>query len=84
MKSTAEDGTIAIPPALLVEIKAVADQDKRSAEDVLREAIEHYLRNRRWQRIFAYGEQRARTLGLSEEDVPRLIAESRQEQRRDR
>ena len=47
MKSTAEDGTIAIPPALLVEIKAVADQDKRSAEDVLREAIEHYLRNRR-------------------------------------
>ena len=84
MKSTAEDGTIAIPPALLVEIKAVADQDKRSAEDVLREAIEHYLRNRRWQRIFAYGEERARTLDLGEEDVTRLIAESRQEQRRDR
>ena len=84
MKSTAEDGTIAIPPALLAEIKAAADEDKRSTEEVLREAIECYLRNRRWQRIFAYGEERARSMGLSEEDIPRLIAESRQEQRRGR
>jgi predicted nucleic acid-binding protein len=33
MKSTAEDGTIAIPPALLAEIKAAADEDQRSADD---------------------------------------------------
>ena len=84
MKSTAQDTTIAVPPALLAEIKAAANEDKRSAEDVLREAIERYLRNRRWQRIFAYGEERARALGLSEEDIPCLIAESRQEQRQGR
>jgi len=84
MKSTIKDGTIGIPPALLAEIKAAADEDKRSAEDLLREAIEHYLKTRRWQRIFAYSQERARTMGLSEEDIPRLIAESRQEQRRDR
>jgi hypothetical protein len=81
MKSIAEDSTIAIPPALLAEIKAAADEDKRSTEEVLREAIERYLRNRRWQRIFAYCEERARSMGLREEDIPRLIAESCQEQR---
>jgi len=80
----AEDHTIAIPPALVAEIQAAADEEKRPAEEMLREAIERYLRNRRWQRIFVYGEERARALGLSEEDIPRLIAEFRQEQRQDR
>lgn len=80
MKPPIEHSTIAIPSGLLAEIKAAADEEKRLPEDVLREAIEYYLRNRRWQRIFTYGEERARTLGLSEEDIPRLIAESRREQ----
>jgi hypothetical protein len=84
MKPRAENKTIAIPPTLVAEIRAAANEEKRPAEEMLREAIERYLRNRRWQRIFAYGEERARALGLSEEDIPRLIAESRQEQRQGR
>lgn len=84
MKTRVEDKTIPIPPALVEEIQAAANEEKRPAEEMLREAIERYLRNRRWQRIFAYGEERARVLGLSEEDIPRLIAESRQEQRQGR
>ena len=80
MKPRVEHNTIAVPPSLAAEIKAAADEEKRSVEEMLREVIERYLRNRRWQRIFAYGEERARALGLSEEDIPRLIAESRGEQ----
>jgi hypothetical protein len=68
-----------IPPALLAEVQAAANEEHRAAGDVLREAIERYLRERRWQKIFAYGEERARTLGLSETDMPRLIAEYRQQ-----
>jgi hypothetical protein len=79
-----EDNTIAIPPSLLAEIRAAAEEEKRPAEEVLSEAIERYLRNRRWQRILAYGEERARALALTEADVPRLIAEYRQEQRQGR
>jgi len=84
MKPRAEENTIAIPPSLLAEIQAAAEEEKRPAEEVLREAIERYLRNRRWQRILAYGEERARALGLTEADVPRLIAEYRKEQRQGR
>jgi hypothetical protein len=84
MKARAHNNTIAIPPELFEEFKAAADEEKRPAEELLREAIERYLRNRRWQRIFAYGEERARALGLTEEDIPRLVGESRQEQRQGR
>jgi hypothetical protein len=84
MRPPAEDKIIVIPPTLVAEIRAAADEEKRSAQEVVSEAIERYLKNRRWQRIFAYGEERARALGLSEEDIPRLIAESRQEQRQGR
>ncbi len=72
---------ITIPPALLAEVQAAADEEHRPAIEVLREAVERYLRERRWQKIFAYGEQRAHTLGLAEADIPRLIAEYRQEHR---
>jgi metal-responsive CopG/Arc/MetJ family transcriptional regulator len=58
-----KDNLIAIPPALLAEIQAAANEEKRPAEEMLREAIERYLQNRRWQRLFAYGEERARELG---------------------
>lgn len=69
---------LTIPPALLAQVHAVAEEEHRPADDVLRDAVERYLRERRWQKIFAYGEQRAHESGLSEADVPRLIAEYRQ------
>jgi predicted transcriptional regulator len=76
--------TLTLPPALLAEVQAAADEERRPAGAVLREAVERYLRERRWQKIFAYGEQRARELGLTEQDVPRLIAEYRREERQGR
>jgi len=48
-------------------------------KELLREAVERYLRDRSWQRLLAYGQERARSLGLSDTDVPRLIEEYRQE-----
>ena len=68
-----------MPSSLIAEIQAAATEEHRSREEVVREAIERYLRNRRWQRILAYGEQQARSLGLTDADVPRLIEEYRQE-----
>ena len=80
MKLRADENIINIPPTLLEEIKAAAAEEKRPAEEILREAIERYLENRRWQQLLSYGEERARELGLTEADIPRLIAESRREQ----
>lgn len=79
-----DSDALTLPPALAAEVQTAADEESRPVEEVLREAIERYLSERRWQKIFAYGEERARELGLTEEDIPRLIAEHRQEQRQGR
>jgi len=52
--------------------------------DVLRDAVKSYVREQRWRQTLAYGAERAEALGLAEEDVPGLIAESREEQRQGR
>jgi hypothetical protein len=77
-----DDTGLAIPPALAAEIQAAADEEHRPALDVLRDAVESYRKEQRWRRTLAYGAQRANALGLTEADVPRLIAEYRQEKRR--
>lgn len=51
--------------------------------DVLQDAVSGYLRAKRWQRTLAYGRGRAEALALSEDDVPRLIAESRKDMRQE-
>jgi hypothetical protein len=84
MKPDPSPDSLAIPAALLAELQAQAEQEHRPAGDVLQDAVESYVRNKRWQTTLAYGQERAKALGLTEEDVPRLIAEYRQEKRQDR
>jgi hypothetical protein len=84
MKPTGESNFPSIPPALLAEVEAAANEEHRAPGDVVREALERYMEDREWDKVFAYGESRAKALGLTEEDVPRLIAEYRQEKRQGR
>lgn len=71
-----------VPPILLPDIQAAAaEEEHRAPGEVVRKALERYMEDREWNKVFAYGESRAKALGLTEEDVPRLIAEYRQEKR---
>jgi len=84
VKTGADIETLDIPASLLAEIRADAEKEQRPAAEVLRDVIERGLEEHRWQRVLAYGAERAKALGLTEADVPRLIAESRAEQRNGR
>ncbi len=68
-----------LPPGLLAEVESAAQEEQRLPQEMLREVIERGLKERRWERTLAYGQERARAAGFSEEDIPRLIAEARQE-----
>ncbi len=72
---------LTIPPDLLAKIKEEAEAESRPALAILQDAVTRYVREQRWQRTMAKGQARAKALGFTEEDVPRLIAESRAEQR---
>ncbi len=43
MKPTGEDNAFSLPPALLAEVEAAADEDHRAVSDVVRDALERYL-----------------------------------------
>lgn len=41
------DSSVIIPPALLAELHAAADEEHREPEELVREAVSSYLENRR-------------------------------------
>jgi hypothetical protein len=49
--------------------------------EVLTDAVKRYVEDRSWTKLLDYGAERAKTLGIGESDIDRLIAESRAEQR---
>lgn len=80
MNSGNQSETVRIPSSLFAEIQAEADEERRTSDELVRDALERYLKDRRWQRLLAYGREQARSLGLTDADVPRLIEQYRREQ----
>lgn len=72
-----------ISPPLVAEIQAAATEEQRPVSEIVDEAVATWLRQRRLQKIYAAAEKRAKEMGLAEQDVPRLIAEYRQESRQE-
>jgi hypothetical protein len=76
------DTITGLPEDLQLELEKTARAQGRPVGEVLSEAVSAYLNERSWQNLVESGRKRAQHLGLTEEDVPRLIAESRAEQGR--
>lgn len=66
---------------LLRQIEETAQAQNRKPSDVLQEAVKQYLEKQSWVEFVGRNEQRARDMGLTEDDVPRLIEEVRRENR---
>ena len=73
MEAESDTNPLAIPAALLAELQAEAAEERRSAQDVLQDAVTRYVKAKRWQRTLAYGQQRVKALGLTEADVARQL-----------
>ncbi len=71
--------SITLPPEMLKRAKKLAKVENRTMSELLREAYREYERKRRWDDLNAYGRERAVALGITEEDVPRLVNEVRKE-----
>ncbi len=81
MNLAGDSNPFSLPPALLAEVEAMAGDERRPVADVVADALKRYMRESRWQRVLAAGQARAKALGFTENDVPRLIAEFREEKR---
>lgn len=70
MKPTGDNASLTLPPALLAEVKAAADEEHRPVDEVLRDLVEQGLGERRWKAHVEKERQRARELGLPDDDQP--------------
>jgi hypothetical protein len=59
-------------------VEETARAQNRKPEEVVSEAVRRYLDEQSWVRFVQENEQRARANGIGEDDVERLIAETRQ------
>jgi hypothetical protein len=73
---------ITIEPELFARVTEEAAAEGTTADEIATEAMKRYLALRRLDRLQRYGQKRAEELGITEDDVPRLIAESRAERHR--
>ena len=58
-----------------------AAAEGKTTDELTRDALTAYIALRRLDRLQEYGQRRADELGLTEADIPRLIAETRRESR---
>jgi hypothetical protein len=80
MMETEKNLHAAIPPALLSEATRVAQAGKMSIDELVADAVERRLREIRRAKLYSYGEERARALGVTTEDeVETLVHHYREE-----
>ena len=73
-----------IPNALLAEAQRVAEAEHMSVDEFVRDAMERRLREIRRDKLYAYGEERARRLGVQENDVESIVHQYRKQIQRER
>jgi predicted transcriptional regulator len=71
------DAKAFLPDELLRQVEETARAQNRQPAEVLEDAVRQYLDRQTWAQFVERNERRARTKGIGEDDVERLISEVR-------
>ena len=72
---------IPVREELLGEIEKIARAQGRSAQEVLDEALDRYIKDKQWSSLKSYGRAKALEQGITEDDIDTAIAETRGQSR---
>ena len=70
-----------IPDDLLSAVNEAAGAEGKTADEIAADALRRYLAHRKLEELGKYGREQSLRLGYTQAHVPRLIAESRCENR---
>jgi predicted transcriptional regulator len=73
--------SVTLPPEMLSRAEKLAKKENRTMSELVREALRYYERQRWWEDTNAYGRNRARQLGIREDDVEEIVHSSRRQKR---
>lgn len=77
----ATQNNVHVSDDLLAELQAKAKAEGKTVDELAEDALRKGLEERSWQELLAYGQERGRASGYTEEDVPQVVKEWRREQR---
>lgn len=77
----AVQNTIHVSDELLAELTSKAAAEGKTVDQLAEEALRKGLEDRSWQELLAYGLERGRASGYTEEDVPDVVRENRRRHR---
>lgn len=71
-----------LPSELTREIEKLIKKERKTKNEILREALRKYVEDKRWKEILEYGRMKAKERGIRKKDVDRIIHEYRAERRK--
>jgi hypothetical protein len=77
----ANKNSIRVPDELLAELRAKAQVAGKTVDELAEEALRRGLEEQSLQDLLAYGFERGRSSGYTEDDVPRVVRENRERHR---
>ena len=78
---TTKTVSISMPPGELKLAERLAKSTNRSLSGVVREGLKRLASEQYWHQVQAVAQSKAKALGITENDVNRLVEEYRQEKR---
>ncbi len=73
MAKTNKTITLSLPSELANKVDEMMKEEGRNRSELLREALKHYIEEKEWQRIYRYGEIKAREKEITEDQVEGII-----------
>lgn len=73
MARTTKTISLSVPPEMAEEIKELMKEEGRTRSELIREALRHYVEERKWRKIYRYGEMKAREKGIIEDQVEDIV-----------
>ena len=70
--------SLSVPPKLMVKIDQLTKEESRTRSELFREALRRYIEEQEWKKIFEYGRLKAKSLGITKDQVEDIVDAYRQ------
>ncbi|MBI4334531.1 MAG: ribbon-helix-helix protein, CopG family [Chloroflexi bacterium] len=65
--------TLSLPPDMAKQVEDLSREEGRTKSELFREALRRYIEEKRWARLYRYGELKAREKRLREEEIENIV-----------
>ena len=69
---------ISLPPSMAREAEVIAKKEARTKSELVREALRQYLWSSKMKELQTYGQMKAKSKGIGEEDIEKLVDDLRE------